>query len=1388
MKRQYIKPYKQQVSVDDTSIVLRKLPVKVAVAEFNWIVFLIPVITTILFYIAAIYSSNQANETGSSIYMYFLIVPIITFIIQLIMYKRSIMIADKKYEVELQNYLAYLDDVEKESQERNNTVKEYYRTNYPPFENLREQIKQLQQGEQISSHFIWNTLPEHSEFLTLRIGTYDRTSPIRLDDTAIHNSDNTQIRELNEINSKVQIIKSYHTISNSPYIVNLRETPYVAIKGGQKTHDFVNTIVLNMLSYHAYDDVRLAIYRTGETKHDDFLRHLPHIWNEQGDFRYHVVAKNDPVIDSDNKQSDTQATQDDDEQIENQNKSLDEINKDSVPHMPSEPTKLSLWQRFIRWITRTQKSSTLSEPITTLSAGESITTNHPVQDKPKSDTRSHIERIYGNKGNADKNKYEIFDRLETILKSRSLENSKQVLPHYILVVEDTNEFFSHSIHTFFTSSSSNLGFSIIFVLNSEDVVPAICSLVVDFDRTVQQNYNIVQNAVLNNEVQFKPEVIDITVAESIARVLANVELVTSKVASHMPKEITFFDILKTDALQTDILRKTWQKNKNSDNLDLTVTIGITANLNNLEINLRDGKDGPHAIIAGMTGSGKSELLQTLILALCVNYSPEQVSFAFIDFKAGGLADQFVHVPHTSGILTNKTNNTAYFANRAITMLKQEKKYRSELLGEYNLDIHRYQKACRNNRSLPPLPHLFVIIDESAEVVDQFNEFMHEMVSLARVGRSMGIHLILSTQNPSRTVDKQIFDNANLKICLSVLSEEESKAILKTGDAANISQRGRAYLLTGNAERYELFQSAYTGAKSTKNISNLDADPYIVGPDGIMKNFAIEVSGELSEQTQISVVIDKLLESGKKNAHTVFSPALKNSLYLHDMQFVNADQHAFFAVIGSADVLEEQQSRDVIIDFDKNRNLVIYGMPRSGKTTLMQTMLVDLAQRYNDGNKLQIIVAATSTSQLKQLANASFVSECLTESNALHREKLVRLPKLLLDITQERKAALQEAGCNTFAEYTQKNPQHTMPRIVIFIDNLSHFSFEDELVNFVDELAKLFTAGSANVGIHFITTYEGRVLPRNVIMHFDCRVWLQIHGDMAYTYDCAFNGIIENFPGRGVYNSAGSDIYHEIQVYQPSLHHDTTKLNFNDLSSHIQSNSTPSRLPFTIKTARDMLLELGVTTKQDAINTLTKSQKTKRRTEGFPIGVYFQSLASYDISKHKPAYLFSIVGDTQNIADWKLFLNKQCSQIGSVIYYDEKDRPLSNIDSDINTKFQEATNKGKHIFVIVSYLNETFNEFSNTASQKQLLDLIQSTEYKNNCTLIVVTFARLAARNTVLTQYCVDQNSIVCIGGKHDQHVRFADVSSKVVGIAPGNAYVSTSSINFEQVVLTDVFS
>lgn len=231
-------------------------------------------------------------------------------------------------------------------------------------------------------------------------------------------------------------------------------------------------------------------------------------------------------------------------------------------------------------------------------------------------------------------------------------------------------------------------------------------------------------------------------------------------------------------------------------------IGIDQKDLPIYLNLDERHDGPHGIIAGTTGSGKSELIVSICLMLALNYSPNDLNFVIVDFKGGGLINSFknknIILPHLVSSISNVDDNGF---DRIIIGLKNECLKRQKLFNELARisgkpinDLSDYHYV--NNQRLCNLPHILVIIDEFAEVKKEHPNFIAEIISISRIGRSLGINLLLSTQKVGGVVDEQIKSNSNYRICLKVNNIADSKEIINTTDSFYLHSVGE-FVLTSN---------------------------------------------------------------------------------------------------------------------------------------------------------------------------------------------------------------------------------------------------------------------------------------------------------------------------------------------------------------------------------------------------------------------------------------------------------------------------------------------------------------------------------------------------------------------------------------------------------------
>ena len=215
--------------------------------------------------------------------------------------------------------------------------------------------------------------------------------------------------------------------------------------------------------------------------------------------------------------------------------------------------------------------------------------------------------------------------------------------------------------------------------------------------------------------------------------------------------------------------------------------------------------GPHGLIAGTTGSGKSELIVSMLLSLCIRYRPDYLNIILIDYKGGGIKESLTSqkgtIPHIVGSIDNLEPSGF---ERMIVALDHECKRRQTLFKKMSnklmtsiMNIDDYLDSDYQNFGFPKMAHLLIVVDEFAQLKKDNPTIIKELISFSRIGRSLGVHLILATQRPSGAIDDEIWSNSRFKIALKVLSEKDSNDIIKRKDAAYLTSAGQFYLRSIN---------------------------------------------------------------------------------------------------------------------------------------------------------------------------------------------------------------------------------------------------------------------------------------------------------------------------------------------------------------------------------------------------------------------------------------------------------------------------------------------------------------------------------------------------------------------------------------------------------------
>lgn len=403
---------------------------------------------------------------------------------------------------------------------------------------------------------------------------------------------------------------------------------------------------------------------------------------------------------------------------------------------------------------------------------------------------------------------DIFYELTNIMRIRE-ENEKnkdeQNSPHYIMFIDDKSLLDGELISKYVYDIQGDYGLTTILMVENYEDLPNECVEIVQNDEHFHGIFNVNEKDDTRPQVLF--DELSVLQLESFTRRLSGIEVNVMTGTGDLPNHLEFLEMYEVSDLESLNVMERWRKHKTYDSLK--AIIGKKAGGQDCYLDIHEKYHGPHGLIAGTTGSGKSELLQTYILSLAIDFSPDDVGFFIIDFKGGGMANLFSNLPHLVGQISNLSGNQVA---RAMVSIKSENRRRQQIFNEYGVNnINMYTRLFKNKEATEAIPHLFIIIDEFAELKREEPEFMQEIISVAQVGRSLGVHLILATQKPNGTVDDNIWSNSKFRLCLRVQSRQDSNDMLHKPDAAYLTQAGRAYLQVGNDEIFELFQSAWSGA-------------------------------------------------------------------------------------------------------------------------------------------------------------------------------------------------------------------------------------------------------------------------------------------------------------------------------------------------------------------------------------------------------------------------------------------------------------------------------------------------------------------------------------------------------------------------------------------------
>lgn len=639
------------------------------------------------------------------------------------------------------------------------------------------------------------------------------------------------------------------------------------------------------------------------------------------------------------------------------------------------------------------------------------------------------------------------------------------LPWYLVLVLDPELIWSEPLYQYLTEDDIFRRAGAVFVGENREQLPKSCRCFLSRDGKKGDILYLGEEKMRRQT--FVPELCPEKRARQYARRTSGFRVREAAGNGQLPKQVGFLDLFGCGRVEELCSGRRWIHAKTGERLKAPVGFGAGGNLISLDIH--EKFHGPHGLVAGTTGSGKSELLQTYLLSMAVSYSPADVNFFMIDYKGGGTGNLLKHLPHCAGVISNLSGKQI---GRAMSAIISENKRRQKLLGSAQVNhIDAYTRLYHEGAVTQAMPHLLLVVDEFAELKKEEPEFMQEIISLAQVGRSLGMHLILATQKPAGTVDDKIWSNARFRLCLRVQDVQDSMDMLHNRDAAYLTAPGQCYLQIGNQEYYELFQAGYCGGNYREKEKE-QRRAALVSNTGRRLERTEEKTGE--ERSQMEVLTEYIIRTaescGYSQAAALWLPELPKKIFFRDLPGKKPETKGALEQkkpgrepvlnLGLCDDPENQRRFVLTYEPVTQGHLALCAGPATGKTFFLQTLLWQLCESYEPW---EVQILAVDIGQ-ENLGDFCAMPHCLgvlknKEGKDIFFYHLERL-------MEERKTRLSGLSCFQY----NKSRKGKMPYLFLTVDNFGELKkiWEEKQ----EELFLKLAAEGLTLGIYLVLSASG----------------------------------------------------------------------------------------------------------------------------------------------------------------------------------------------------------------------------------------------------------------------------------------------------------------------------
>ena len=893
-------------------------------------------------------------------------------------------------------------------------------------------------------------------------------------------------------------------------------------------------------------------------------------------------------------------------------------------------------------------------------------------------------------------------------------------PYYLIITDDYKTIENLKIVTEILNAKRNLGFGLFCITDNMLHLPNECQLFININGN---NGNLFENEITaTTKKEFYFDSSFTFFFENIGQKLSNIPIRANTASKFsLPETYTFLEMYDAGRIEQLNILQRWMTNDSTKSLQ--APIGIDTNGMQIVLDIHEKAHGPHGLIAGSTGSGKSEFIITYILSLAVNYHPNDVAMILIDYKGGGLAGAFqkgnVKLPHIVGTITNidKVGLQRSLVSIQSELRRRQVKFNQarEKTDEGTIDIYKYQKLFHDGVVNEPIPHLLIICDEFAELKQQQPDFMDELISVARIGRSLGVHLILATQKPAGVVNDQIRSNSKFGICLKVQDRQDSMDVIKRPEAAELKRAGQFYIQVGNNEYFALGQSAWAGASyepsdiikknvdnSMKFVSNIGS---VIKKIDDTKKAPVKKDGE-----QLTNIVKYIYELGKnENIHLkpLWLENIPEIIMLgktKEKYKIEKKENEVIPVIGEYDDPYNQRQGPVELDFKKQGNIIVYGNAESGKETLISTMVYDIITTYTV-REAQMYLLDFGSEALKIFKDAPHVGDVVLSTDA---EKINRLFEMIQREMKRRTEVLSNYGGDI--KLYIKDTGIPMPQIIVVINNYEGF-VENYGEKYDDILLTLCREG-IKYGIIFVLTASAYNSVRyRLSQNFRQKIALQLNNEDDFLN--IIEGVKKKRPahvfGRGLIKYSDVYEFQTARICEPERWNSFIKDEIKKLNSEYTERAVSIPvLPNQIKV-------------EDVRELVTQLDK-------LPIGIYKASLglATYDFKNNLvniiSAKNVDVVAEyiTHLYEEFNLLEDVEVTVFDSEGIVQETRKNLKLDYQNYSLKIQNNLKKNKHNICIIIGIDK----FLTNIGTSILPDLKKAEELKNYTFIVVDSVFKL----------------------------------------------------------------